>query len=151
ERAEADAEVAQQTPGDRTVERLRRLERLAAAVADDGAPIDRELVALGVAAEIVMVVEDQNARVLARHATVEPRRGKAAAAAADHDEVVALLDRQAIDRIAPSLAGDRMRHFERAVVLATQSAERRRIARGIRRQLRGRREPRRNGQGDTVE
>src|SRR5262249_43555146 len=106
ERPEADPEVAQQPPCDRTVERLRRLQRLAAAVADDGAAIDRELVTLGVAAEIVMVVEDEDARVLARCAAVEPRRRKPADAAADHDEVIAFLNGQALDRIAPPFAGE---------------------------------------------
>src|SRR5207253_2543063 len=118
ERGEVDAEVVQQPLGDGAVERVGRLERLAAAVTDDRNAVDRELVALGVAAEIVVVVEDEDARVVPGRAAVEPGRGEPADAAADNDEIVALLDRQVFDRIAPAVAAHRMRHFERAGVLS---------------------------------
>src|SRR5262245_42668677 len=58
EARDIDAELAQQIPGGRPEKCVRRLKRLAAAIADDAAAIERELVALGVAAEIVVVVED---------------------------------------------------------------------------------------------
>ncbi len=87
------AEIAQQALGDGAVKRIRRLQRLAAAIADDAAAIERELVPLGVAAEIVVIVEDQDAGGRPG-APVEPRRRKPADAAADHDEVVGFVDRQ---------------------------------------------------------
>ena len=60
------SELLEQTLGDGAEERLGRLQRFAAAVAEDQAAIEVELVALGVAAEIVVVVEDQDARLAAR-------------------------------------------------------------------------------------
>src|SRR5262249_32114947 len=63
EARDINAELAQQPLGDCAPPCLRRIDRLAAAVADQEAPIDRELVALGVAAEIIMVVEHKDARL----------------------------------------------------------------------------------------
>src|SRR5262249_14451282 len=124
---------------------------LAAAVADDGIAVDRELVAPRMAAEIVVVVEDEDARVVPRRAAIEPRRRKPADAAADHDEVVSFFNGEVVDRIATPLLSNRMRHLERTRMLPAQPGERRRITRGIGYNLCGRREPRRNGQGDAVE
>src|SRR5262249_42678078 len=53
EARDLDAELLQQSFGDLAVERLRRLQRLAAAITYDQAAIEGELVALGMAAEIV--------------------------------------------------------------------------------------------------
>src|SRR5436190_4632498 len=91
-----DAEFPHQEFCNPTVERLRRLHRLAAAVAEDQAAIEAELVTLGVAAEIVMVVEDEDARPR-NGAPIEPRGRKTADTAADHDEIVALRDGRCVD------------------------------------------------------
>ena len=96
EARDVDAEILEQTLGHGAVERLGRLQRLAAAVAQDQAAIEAELVALGVAAEVVVVVQDQDSRP-AIGAPVEPGRRQAADAAADHDQIVALVDRQSVE------------------------------------------------------
>jgi hypothetical protein len=53
-------------------------------------PIEFELVSFGVAAEIVMVVEDQNAGVGTRRGTIEIGRGEPANASAHHGQIVIL-------------------------------------------------------------
>ena len=147
---DVDAEFLKQGLGRWAVERIGRLERLAAAVADDAALADRELVALGMAAEVVVIVEDQDARLRVL-AAIEPGGREPAQAATNHDEVVAFFDRQIAEIEPPALAGERMRHLERAVVLAAQAGERGRIAGGLRCKLCRGREAGGNGQRHTVE
>ena len=110
--------------------RAGRIDRLAAAVADDQAAVEGELVALGVAAEIVVVVEDEDAGGGPGGAAIEPGGRQPADAAADHDQIVAFLDRRAVERKALAVARLRVRGLERAGVLAAQAGERRRIAQG---------------------
>ena len=150
EPGDVDAKIAQQALGDGAVERFRRLQRLAAAIADDAAAVEGELVALGVAAEIVVIVENQDAGGRLG-AAVEPRRRKPADAAADHDEVVGLLDRQAIDRKFAPFSCERMGGLERAFVLAAQPRQRGRVACRLRRELRRRRQAGRDRQSCAVE
>ena len=146
-----DTEVAQQALRDTAVARPRRIDQLAAAVTDDQAPVDGEFVAPGVPAEVVVIVENENTRSRAR-ATIEPRGRQAADAGADHDEVEALLDRQLIGGEAAARARLRVRGLERAVVLAAQPGERRRIGSGGRTQsLHRRGEAGSDGQGRSVE
>src|SRR5262249_56535099 len=90
------AEVAQEPLGDLAPVRVGRVDRLAAAVADDQPAVERELVALGVPSEIVVVVEDQDARRGANGAAIEEGGREPADAAADHDQVVAFLGRNAV-------------------------------------------------------
>ena len=151
EAREVDAELAHEVLGNRAVQRLRRLHRLAAAVADDPAAVERELVALGVAAEVVVVVEDQDAGPWADGAPVEPRRRETADAAADDHQIVAILHRQIVHRKRSAFTRERMRGLERAGVVAAQSGECWRIASRLREDLRRRRQAGRNGKGDTVE
>ena len=146
-----DAEIAQQAFCRFAPQRPRRLDRLAAAVADDEPPIERELVALGVTAEIVVIVEHEDARIGAGRAAVEPRRSQSADAATDDDEIVAFLDRCGIDAEALPLPRKRMRNLERAGMLTAQAGQRRRVARRVGRNLRGRRQARCNRQGGAVE
>ena len=70
-----------------------------------------------------------------------PRRRKPADAAADHDEIVAFVDRGVVGVKIHAAARERMRDLESAIMLAAQTGERRRIARRRRRQLLGRRQP----------
>src|SRR5262249_12178441 len=67
-----DAEVAQQALGDLAVIAVGRIDRFAAAVADHATAVERELVALGVATEIIVVVEHQDARGRPGGAAIEP-------------------------------------------------------------------------------
>src|SRR5262249_13123644 len=85
------------------VERFRRLHRFAAAVADDQPAIETEFVARGMATEVIAVVENQDSRVRAR-VPIEPRRREPAEPAADHDEIIGLLDGEAIERKARAIA-----------------------------------------------
>jgi hypothetical protein len=94
-----------------------------------------------VPAEIVVIVEDEDARILAARAAVEPRGGEPADPAADHDEIVLFLRRQALDRKRRAVAGEGVRRLERSGVLAAQPVQQRRIARRLCGNLRGRREP----------
>ena len=83
-----DAQGLQQAVGDRAVGE-RTVDLQGAAVHQVQLAAEVVLVALGVAAEIVVVVEDQDARAGPRGA-VEVRRRQAADAAADDDQVVGL-------------------------------------------------------------
>ena len=87
------------------------------------------------AAEIIVVVEDEDAGGWPGGAAVEPGGRKPADAGTDHDEIVALLDRCGADRIAPALVRLRVRGLERAGVLAAQPGERGRITHRLRRSL----------------
>src|SRR5262249_12305879 len=140
ESLDLDAKVAQQAFGDVAVVLLGRVDRLAAAVTDDQSTVDSELVAFGVAAEIIGVVEHQNARRRPCRATIEPSGRQPADPAADHDEVVALLERQSIEGEPRARARLRVRGLERAWVLAPQAGQCRRIALRRGRDLRRRRE-----------
>ena len=77
--------------------RAGEFDRLAAAVPEHEAAVEGEFVALGVAAEIVVVVEDEDAGGWPGGAAVEPGGRKPADAGTDHDEIVALLDRRAAE------------------------------------------------------
>ena len=137
------------------------IDRFAAAVADHETVIERELVALGMAAEIIVVVEDENARLRTCGAAKEPGRGHPADPATDHDEIVAFLDCALVNapaRPAGDLEGEafafarlRVCGLERTRVLSAQSGERGRIAQRLRRDLRRRREAGGHGQGHAIE
>src|SRR5262249_7320209 len=151
ESLDLDAKVAQQAFGDVAVILLGRVDRLAAAVTDEQATVDGELVAFGVTAEIIVIVEHQNARRRPRRATIEPSGRPHADPAADTDEVVAFLERQSIEREPRARTRLRVRGLERAWVLAAQAGQRRGIALRRGRDLRRRREAGSNGQGHSVE
>ena len=99
-----------------------------------------ELVALRVAAEVVVVVEDQDPRAGAVELAIVVRGRQAADPAADHHEVVRLVEHARIVE-ALSLARERVRDLESARVRAAQSRERRRIVRRAIRSVVGERRP----------
>src|SRR5262245_48163216 len=106
-------------------------------------------------AEIVIRIEYENARLWPDGATIEPGGGKTADPCADHDEIVALLGRQMVHCEAPAVANMRMGGLEGTRMLSTQPGERRRITpacrRRLRRDLRFRRQPGRDGEHRTIE
>ena len=106
------------------------MQRFGSAIPEQQAIADPKFVALGVSAEIVVVLEDQDARRRAVGFAVEPRRGQSADAAADHDQIVILLDRQAGDIEGFALAADLMGDLEGSGMAAAQAGERRRIVAG---------------------
>ncbi|MNN37053.1 hypothetical protein D3C81_1509800 [compost metagenome] len=101
---------------------LGRLEGFAAAVADDHPAAGLELVALGVAAEVVVVLDDQDAR-LRMLLAVEPGGRQPADAAADHHQVVLFLHLQAGGVECLLLPAHLVRHLEGARVAAAQAGE----------------------------
>src|SRR5215813_753503 len=150
EAVDVDAELFDQVFGERAVERFWGLHRLAAAVAKDEPRAEPELVALGVAAEIVVVVEDENAGARTEGAPVEPGGRKPADAGADDHEIVALLDRQPAEREGLAVA-QLMSDLERAGMVSTHAGERRRVAEGLRGKLPRRRQPGRDRQRGPIE
>ncbi len=87
--------------------------------------VDLELVALRVAAEIIIGVENQYAR-LRPLLTIEMRARESADAAADDDQIMVFGDRCAaeFERLA---VAQPVRRFERSDVTAAQAAARRRV------------------------
>src|SRR5579863_6560963 len=89
ERRDVDAEFLEESLRDCAV-RPRAVDLERAAVDQLQPPVEGELVALGVAAEVVVIVEDQDARPGAGVLAIVMRRGQAADAAAHDDEIVLL-------------------------------------------------------------
>ena len=88
------------------------------------APADMKFVTLGVTAEIVMVLNDENFR-LGILPAVEIRRRQAADAAAHHDEIVTLVRGIHFWRLCPEIAvAQFMRAFERAGMAAAHAQSR---------------------------
>ena len=109
-------------------ERRRRVDGLGTAVANHQPAAVSELVALGVAAEVVVVVEHEHLRGRSGGLAVEVRRGEAAQAGADHDQVVDLAGvGGGGDLKGASVAPQIVRRLERADVAAAQPGQPRRI------------------------
>src|SRR5262249_7366800 len=102
------------------------------------------------AAEVVVIVEDEDAGVWSGPLAIEPGGRQAADAATDDDKIVMFLGRNPLDRKRLAFA-QCMRGFERPRMMPAHSGEGRRIKRWLCRKLRGRRQTRRDGQGDAVE
>ena len=85
----------------------------------------RELVALGVATDVVVIVENENARLRPLR-PVEMRRRKPADAAADNDQVIVFAGRRHRTGAPPEVAvAQRMRGLETAWMIAPQPGQRR--------------------------
>ena len=110
----------------RAVEGVGRLHGLAAPVAEEETATHPELVALRVATEIVVIVEDQD-RVVRTTISVEVRSGEPAHPGAHDNEFARLFDRKIADLEALAVA-DPVRDVERARVAAPHPGSRRRVA-----------------------
>src|SRR5262249_55952965 len=98
---------------------------LRSAIADESFAAAGKFVALGVSAEIVMIVQDQNFCALPRLPAVKEGRSQAADAAAHHDEVVEI---GVLPGAGPALAiAQGVSHFPGAVVAAAHAGFRRRV------------------------
>src|SRR6516164_290747 len=75
---ELNAEIAKEAFSDVAPQRLWRLDRLAAAITDQGARSRRKFIALCVPTKIVEVVENENASIRPDRATIKPGGGKPA-------------------------------------------------------------------------
>src|SRR5580704_10003188 len=124
-----DAQRFQQAVGHGAV-RPWAVDQQGAAVDQLDAPIERKLVALGVTAEIVVVVEDQDAGVLV-FCPIEMRRRQPADAAAHDNEVVGFIGLFEIARSRPEIAvAQAVCGFVGAGMAAAQPGQRRRIIAG---------------------
>ena len=105
-----------------------RIQIFAAAVGNQRFAVHREFVALGVPAEIVVVVHNQDFGLRTRFA-VGIGRGQAADAGADHHQIVAFARLLGHGDFAAA-QGDAVRCGTGTVVVTAQAGERRRIQRG---------------------
>src|SRR5258708_30039119 len=94
--------------------------RLRSSVADQFLSPAREFVALGMAAEIVVVVENQNARLVSHLLAIKIRRGQAADATAHDDQVERLFVFCGLVPLLPVPQGGS--RFPRAVVAAAHAS-----------------------------
>ncbi len=93
-----DAQLAKQAADHLREIGLRRLKRFADAIADQQAPIGGgKLVALGMAAEIAMIVQDQDAGLIAVLLPPEQSRRQTADPTANHNQIMVFLDLQGGD------------------------------------------------------
>ena len=125
-----DAELFDQSLRRITV-RIRCRDTLGAAVADEGAALVRELVALRVTAEVVVVVEHEDSLVRAERAAPEVRGRESGNTAADNDQVV-LFVRVDIQRrkLTIRAALHRRERVDRLGIVSAQARERRRVVGG---------------------
>jgi hypothetical protein len=124
-----DAQLAQEAAGDGAV-RPRAVDLISAAIDQRQPAAELKLVALGMAAEIVMVVENEDTGVLAPRAEEIRRREPADAAAHDH-QIVAFADIGDLVCLRPEIAvAQAVSGFETADMTPAQPGQCRRIVAG---------------------
>ena len=133
EPVEIDADGQQQFFG-RFVITLGSLDVQRSAIDGEQASVVAEFIAFGVSAEIVVIVEDQDARIAAGALQEVIRRAQAADAAAGDHQIVGLVGVRHRGQIHVAAVAKLMRHFKRSGMVAPHSGQRRRIV--IRRLLR---------------
>src|SRR5206468_3668180 len=118
------AQLGEQRARDRAVRR-RTVDGERAPVADQRAAADPELVTARVTTEVVVVVEDENARGGAGRLAEVPGRGQPADAGAHDDQIVALAGVGGRTGPGPERpVAQRVGDFERAGVAAAQARQR---------------------------
>ena len=130
---EIDAEIFEQVPHlVRPIVDI--VEALRAAIGHAFLAVALELVALGVAAEIVMIVEHQNAGLPITGVLIKIRRGEPAGAAADDDQIIFLAGLTDAAPILAPFMGQFMGALEGAGMAAAHAVPGRRIVgRAVRR------------------
>ena len=121
-----DGDVLQQLAGHLGVA-PRRIDRLTAAVADQQLAVDVELVALGVPAEVIVIVEHQNPRLRADALAMEQGRRQPRDAAADDHQIIGLVGQRGRPGPGRSVPGQPVGHLERPGMAAAHAGKRRRI------------------------
>ena len=106
---------------------LRGLDVQRSAIDGQQPAVVAEFIALGVAAEIVVIVEDQHARAAPGAFQEIVGRAQAADAAADDHQVIGLVEARGGRQIHATAVAQLMRHFERSGMVAAHSGQRRRI------------------------
>jgi hypothetical protein len=126
---DVDAEGAKQACGSRPI-RSGAVDVQGTAVHEVQAVLEPVLIALGVAAKIIVVVEQQDARARRGPGSVEVRGGQAADAGADNDQIVFLTGVRR--RRSAAAVAQRMGGLEGSRMAAAQAGEQRGIVvRGI--------------------
>src|SRR6202034_638963 len=126
------AELAQQSHGLGGVE-LQLLDHQRAAASNPGAAGTAQLVALGVTAEVVVVVEHQDLRVCAVKLAEEVRRRQPADAAADDRQIVVLVEvGQRAGGVPSGSIAQRMGDLEGSGMVAAHPGQCGRVVSGIR-------------------
>ena len=116
-----DAQIADHSLGYRTIG-SRALDRKRASKAQHESLVYLKLIALRVSAEVIVVLEDEDARRLAGSLMEEARGREAADAAAHHDQVVGFARAFRLPGAVPEgTVAQPMRHFKRTGVAAAQS------------------------------
>src|SRR5713226_62042 len=111
------------------------LDRLCSSVAQQLASARLKLIALGVPAEVVMIIQNQNARLWTRALAVKVRRRQPADSGSHHHQIVGLTGINGLARLFPkSPVAQSVGRLERTCMTAAQPGQRRRIV--IRRLLR---------------
>ena len=83
-------------------------------------------------AEIVVILQDEHARLSAGGLMKEPRGGEPADASSDDDQIIGFARVDGIARVRPETAvAQAMRNFEGSLVTTAQSVKRRRIVAGL--------------------
>ena len=99
-----------------------------------------KLATLGVAAEVIVVVEDQNPTIITQRLAIEVGCGKAGDSGTDHHQIVMLAGILGSDPAVEFAIACEVRDLKRSGVLAAQTAAQRRVGVGLRRgNWRGRR------------
>src|SRR5262249_30723197 len=125
-----DAEVVKHALGNVTVV-AGAFDGLRSAVAKDEPAIHSKFIALGVSAEVVVIVENQNARIAAYLLTIKVRGRESADTAANDDEVVRFLGFfRRTERIPMFTVAQLVRKGVGPVVVPTHAGQRGRVIAG---------------------
>ena len=120
-RRHINPEFFDQSPGDGAIGR-RALNGIGAAESQNRAAARAKFVALGVPAEIIVVLENQDARFVARGLAEIVRRGQSAEPSADDDQIVGFARVHGLGSTVPkSVVFDFVHGFERPGVIAAQA------------------------------
>src|SRR5262245_12991877 len=127
-----DAELFDQPLGGVAV-RKRRRDALCATVADERTSVVVELVTLGVTAEVVVVIENENLLIVPERTPPEVRRRQAGNPGADDDQIVFLAAVGACRHLSIGPLLQRGESVDRRGIVAAQAGAERRILSRIRR------------------
>src|SRR6266852_2408293 len=105
------------------------LYKLGPAVSDERLPAAREFVALGMAAKIIVIVENQNARFVSSLLAIKIRRGKTADTASHDDQIVSFFVFCGVIPLLP--IAQRVPRLPGPVMAAAHAGFRRRVIAGL--------------------
>ena len=116
-----DAQILNHASGDWTIG-SRALDRVCAAIAEQKCSVDIELVALGMAAEIIVVFENEHARLFTCGLMEKSRRRKPADTPSNHDQIISFSCVDGLAGVSPEAAvAQAMRNLIRSIVAAAHA------------------------------